>query len=323
VTLVVGVHLGDAVGLMADTRATIEHPDGRVVRRDDVLKVYNCPPVLAAFAGRARAASRLVGAYHQLMFGALDERTAYLRSVEEATVRAGLLGAYERCLAQNIVLPDELFSCVLAMENSPALRSSLPTGSTHHGVHAADFASSTAMWSRADEHHAHRLVIAARFPSCDIEALEPGESILVGSGKSSEKLLAYQRTVVYGQSMSFGDRIAAIGADFVRAATLTDDPSFNACMLGIGVGCGEIEGTLHGLHAWPTRGLPIEAYVWTPWEGNEGVPDATPFAAGLDRRHPNVGWIYDVRRRTKLRLATFVHWATKSAEDEDLLNSDV
>jgi hypothetical protein len=58
-TLVVGLHLGDTVGIVADTRVTVR--DGtHLIYRDDALKIFQRPPLIIGLAGDAISAEALV-----------------------------------------------------------------------------------------------------------------------------------------------------------------------------------------------------------------------------------------------------------------------
>jgi hypothetical protein len=87
-----------------------------------------------------------------------------------------------------------------------------------------------------------------------------------------------------------------------RAAEGIIDPSFNSVVLGWARLHGWVESVLQDLRAWPVHSAPPESYAWDAFDSEDTGPDISPYAIGSDLHDFELGWIYDVRNRRKLRV---------------------
>jgi hypothetical protein len=147
-----------------------------------------------------------------------------------------------------------------------------------------------------------RLVLVIDFPSGEGEIATPGGLVMRGSGTISEVFLQARHTVLYGVQLSFGDRLASIAYDMVRAAEVVDHASFNAAVMGWARCQGYTQSVLHSLKSWPNHSVAKDVYQWEPFEDDDLIPETGNYHVGSDLRDFEIGWIYDVERRCKLRV---------------------
>ena len=300
-TFAVGVHLGDAVGVLADTRVTVQRGK-RIEYFDNALKVYQRSPLVIGLAGNAISSDLVVTKFQleYLVPLAIDE--AYARSVDAEWMISRMEQAYHDALGEGTVDRNDQFSLIIAAENSIALMTSQPSTRDFTGILNATITNSVRAVS-VDEYEAdQRLVFVIDFPSGDVERALPGAVIMRGSGTISDTFLSTQHTALVAQHLSFGDRLASIARDMLRAADGVNHPSFNPAVLGWARSCGYTMSVLQGLTSWPKHSAPPESYNWEPFAKDDLIPQMNPYAVGSDLHDMELGWIFDVRKRRKLRV---------------------
>lgn len=317
-TLVVGMHLGDAVGVVGDSRATLQYEDGRTVSLDNAHKVYAFPPYfVVGIAGDALSASGFVNSFYLRCFAASTQREAFERVIDLEWMKSHLLATYEAEIRDDLLSVSHPFRCVFACENTPALKESGDTPmemSVPLTVSDASFNTSAAILTVPNAREGLRLVFSIAFPGGQIEVARPGNAILIGSGSIYETRLAQTSTLMAPVgAMSHGDRLAAAAWDVSRAAQLAGDPTINGIYFGLAMSCGVPQTMLHGFHEWPDDSEPKEHYVWEPYDFSD-VPVMIPYSAGLDVSETNVGWIYDAAARKRMKLQSYLEPAFIDAQ---------
>ena len=59
---------------------------------------------------------------------------------------------------------------------------------------------------------------------------------------------------------------------------------------------------MQGLAAWPKHSAPPEFYRWEAFGKDDLIPTANPYSVGSDLHDLELGWIFDVERKRKLRV---------------------
>jgi hypothetical protein len=300
-TLVVGVHLGDTVGVLADTRVTVQ--DGsRTEYFDNALKVYQRPPLIIGMAGNAISSNVLATRFQLEYLVSLASDEAYARSVDADWMIPRVMRAYSDAMREGIVDREDEFALILAAENSVVLMNSQPTPSDFMGFSNATISASVPAVSLAEAEPGQRLVFVVDFPSGKVEVARPGGFVIRGSGAVSEVFLRTRHTVLHGRQLSFGDRLASIAWDMVRAAEVVDDASFNSAVLGWARCRGHTQSVLHSLASWPKHSVSPEVYAWEPLTEEDIIPHVGAYCVGSDLRDFELGWILDIERQRKLRV---------------------
>lgn len=300
-TLVVGVHLGDTVGVLADTRVTVQ--DGsRLEYYDNALKVYQRPPVIIGLAGNAISADLLVTKFQIEHLVPLATEEAYARSVDSDWMVSNIMSAYSDAIRESFVDREDEFAVIMAAENSAFLINKEPAVGNFMGVTNATIGASVRAVSVDEEEPGKRLVFVMDFPSGNVEVAPAGGCVMRGSGTISEVFLRSRGTVQNGWQLSFGDRLASVAYDLVRAAEVVDHPSFNSVVLGWARCRGLTESVLHGLASWPKHSAPPDAYVWEALSEEDPIPQVGAYCVGSDLHDFELGWIFDIERQRKLRV---------------------
>lgn len=309
-SLVAAIHLGDAIGIIGDTRITARYNDGTIERKDDALKVYRFSPFGfgVAVAGCVQSSVQLIS---ELLQGSSWRSDAGLFSdvVDLSWMVSNIEKAYKNALLKRFINQNHSrFKCLFIAEDSVSLR--LPHGVNpskdgwqKSGITDASIATSAQFWARFGE-SPHRLVFSIDFPNLQVEVARPGDVLLAGTGAKAEDLLRSKHTILNVMTpMTFGDRLAAVGADLGRAAEVSEDISFNGIYLGFGISHGFLEVIYHGFQEWPKDSVPKQYYIWNPI-GDELIFEGS-YSAGLDIENENVGWIYDPFEKQKLRVKSY------------------
>jgi len=300
-TFVVGVHMGDAVGVLADTRVTVRSRS-KTEYFDNALKVYQRPPLLIGLAGDAIASDLLVTKFQLEHLVPLDTAEAYRRSIDGDWMLSKIKSTYENVLRHHMIDPEIKFSLVIAAENSWDLQPDSPEPHDFIGSLDATIANSALAVSVAGEDEGQRLVFAIDFPSGRVDRARPGEVVMRGSGTVSEAFLRTQHTMLVGTQLSFGDRLASIARDMLRAAEGSEDPSYNAAVLGWARSYGNAESVLQDLACWPEHSAPPESYRWEAFDEEDVIPELSPYAVGSDLHDFELGWIFDVSNQRKMKV---------------------
>lgn len=300
-TFTVGVHLGDAVGVLADTRVTVRRGQ-RIEYFDNALKVYQRPPLVIGLAGNA-IASDLVATKFQLEYLVpLNTDEAYARSVDSDWIISRMERAYHDAIEEGTVNQNDQFSLVIAAENSVALGTGQSSTRDFSGILNATIANSVRAVSVDDYEADQRLVFVMDFPSGSVECALPATVVMRGSGTISDTFLRTQHTALVAQHLSFGDRLASIARDMLRAAEGVNHPSFNSAILGWARSRGYTESVLQGLTSWPKHSAPPASYIWEAFAKEDLIHQVNPYAVGSDLHDMELGWIFDVRKQRKLRV---------------------
>lgn len=311
-TLVVGAHLGDAVGIVADTRVTHTESGGTAKFFDDALKVYMLPHCLVGIIGAAWPAATLLEAFRDECLMELSLRGEFSNVVDISWMREKLVGVFQRRCGTRLT-GRERFSCVFACEvEFERTDDDTPAGALQptKAITDSTFRSQARVLTRPDALMDKRTVFSIEFPSTRIETTRPGDVIVLGSGAGSERLLA-SRTSAYAcpSGISLGSRIGALGIDIGTAAVMANERSFNGIAIGLAVSRGYLEATLNSFQRWPADSEPKSTYSWLPMNTTDKteIPKSIPFAVGLDVREANVAWIYDLAESKKLCLRSFLN----------------
>jgi len=188
-TFLVGVHLGDAVGVLADTRVTVQH-SSRIEYFDNALKVYHRPPLIIGLAGNAIASDLLATKFQLEHMVPLAAREAYARSVDADWMISRLNNAYSDALREGVIDQSDQFALVIATENSMALAGDLPSTGDFSGLLNATISSSARAVSRDEGEHGQRLVFVMDFPFGKVEVAPPAAVVMRGSGIISGSFFA-------------------------------------------------------------------------------------------------------------------------------------
>jgi len=301
VTFVVGVHLGDAVGVLADTRVTVQH-SSRIEYFDNALKVYHRPPLIIGLAGNAIASDLLATKFQLEHLVPLATREAYARSVDADWMISRLNNAYSDALREGAVDQSDQFALVIAAENSIVLAADLPSTGDFSGLLNATISSSARAVSVDECEPGQRLVFVMDFPSGKVEVAPAAAVVMRGSGIISDSFLRTQHSALVGHHLTFVDRLASIARDMVRAAEGVNHPSFNSAVLGWARSRGYAESVLQGLALWPKHSVLPESYAWEAFAEDDRIPTVNPYSVGSDLHDLELGWIFDVRRQRKLRV---------------------
>lgn len=300
-TFAVGVHLGDAVGVLADTRVTVQRGQ-QTEYFDNALKVYHRPPLVIGLAGDAIASDLVVTKFQIEHLVPLSAEEAYACSVNADWMISTMEKAYHDALAEGRVDRTDQFSLIIAAENSLALGIRQPSTRDFAAILDAAITSSVRSVSVDDQDADQRLVFVMDFPSGKVERALPATVVMRGSGTISDKFLRTQHTALVARRLSFGDRLASIARDMLRAADGVNHPSFNSAVLGWARCRGYAESVLQGLTSWPKHSAPPESYTWEAFAEEDRIPQLNPYSVGSDLHDMELGWIYDVRQQRKLRV---------------------
>jgi hypothetical protein len=249
-TFVVGVHLGDAVGVLGDTRVTVQHTS-RIKYLDNALKVYNRPPLIIGLAGNAITSDLLATKFQREHLVPLATREAYARSVDKDWMVSNLNNTYSDALHEGTVDQSDQFSLVIAAENSMALAAHPSSTGDFSGFVNATISSSARAVSVDGCEPGHRLVFVMDFPSRNVEVAPPTAIVMRGSGTMSDSFLRTRHSALVGHHLTFGARLASVARDMVRAAKGLNHPSFTSAVLGWARSSGYAESVLQGLVSWP------------------------------------------------------------------------
>jgi hypothetical protein len=310
-TLVVGMHLGDSVGVVGDSRVTIRHEDGRIARLDNALKVYAFPPYfIAAVAGDAFASTGFLNSF-LLRLATVCSPSEYFRGATDLSwMSEHLLETYRSDIEEHLIAEDQRFACILGTENLVALEA---LGAVAHTLQLP-WSVSEASFESSATHLAHvvgdgdklRTLLSVKFPEGRIEQLNTGQAAYLGSGSGAAKQLRNRTTLMIPPAnMSHGDRLAAAAADVSDAQRLSGDSSFNGIYFGLSLSCGALATTLHGFNRWPSDSRPKDAYEWNADNFNN-IPKLIPYSAGLDLNELNTGWIYDASTMKRTKLQSYI-----------------
>ena len=310
-TLIVGMHLGDSVGVVADSRATVRYRGGRMKYLDNALKVYAFPPYfIAAVAGDAFAATGFLNSLllRLLTVGSPDE--FFGAATDLSSMSEHILQTYQSDLQNNLLEKDQRFACVLGTEDlvRVAELDEAPRATTlPPSISNASFESSAAQLARpVREGDRLRTLFSVRFPEGRIEQARTGQAFYIGSGSGAAKQLSNRTTVLVPPSdMSHGDRLAAAAVDVSTAHRLSGDSSFNGIYFGISLSCGALATMLHSFNSWPSDSMSKNEYEWEDYHF-EDIPKLSPFSAGMDVAELNTGWIYDAGARKRMKLQSFL-----------------
>lgn len=300
-TFVVGVHLGDAVGVLADTRVTVRQSSW-IEYFDNALKVYQRPPLIIGLAGNAIASELLVTRFQLEHLVPLAMNEAYARSVDADWMTSRLNETYLGALREGAVNQGDQFALIIAAENSVVLAAGSPATSDFRSTLNATIDQSARAVSLDEHEPGERLVFAMDFPSGTVEFAQSSGVVMRGSGTISDVFLRTRQTSLLGRHLSFGDRLASIARDMLRAAEGVNHPSFNAAVLGWARCRGYAESVLQGLDSWPKHSVPPENYRWEEFGKDDLIPTANPYSVGSDLHDWELGWIFDVKHQRKLRL---------------------
>jgi len=304
-TIVIGAHLGDGVGIAADTRVSY----GTAAFRDNALKVYLYPPYfIVGIAGDVMAAIHLLAHFYRRHFLNVSRRNGFRQAVNPLWMRQHLVDLYK----QLECCRGFRFRLVIAaddtLEDFNARGALEPTMSVTH-FHGASFGASASTLTDQRYRSGNRLLMGVAFPSGDIELAEPTEIISAGSGEKFFKALLDQSVLISARALSLTDRFAALSREIERLAMRSKTGSINPFCVGMVLGRGGIGLTLHSYQAWPNDSDPGE-YEWEPSDpAADGYVSSQVYSVGFDQRDTEAAWIYrgnnDPRRCTKLRLQNF------------------
>lgn len=310
-TLVVGMHLGDSVGVVADSRVTVRYRDGRMRRLDNAMKVYAFPPYfIAAVAGDAFAATGFLNSL-LLRIATVCSPTEYFGGATDLSwMREHILQTYHSDLQDHLLEEGQRFACVLGTENLAAvveLGEVTRAATLPPSISDSSFESSAAQLAHpVREGDRLRTLFLVRFPEEQIEQTCTGHALYIGSGSGAAKQLRSRTTaMIPPPDMWHGDRLAAAAVDVSTAQRLSGDSSFNGICFGISLSCGTLATTLHGFNRWPADSVSKDEYAWEDYNF-EDVPESLPYSAGLDVAQLNTGWIYDAGTRKRMKLQSYL-----------------
>src|SRR5262245_19905984 len=109
-TLIVGAHLGDGVGVLGDTRLSVTHrKTRRTTYYDDCQEIYSFPSVLVGVAGDLRSASRFLLRFYQQHLMDQPKEEALYRSSERDVLSDLLCFEYDRAVWDGQIEPERRF----------------------------------------------------------------------------------------------------------------------------------------------------------------------------------------------------------------------
>lgn len=304
-TIVVGAHLGDGVGVAADTRVHY----GSDVIGDDALKVYQYPPYfIVGIAGDALAAVTLLTDFYIRFFMRVTREQGFAQAVDHDWMQENLRHLYrdlKRCHGRQFGLVFAADDTLLHFNPGGAHEPTMNVAALHN----ASFDTSAEVLTQVEDMPGKRLLMSLSFPDENCQIAGPGQVISIGSGVQFEPLLKSSVGVVVSDNLSLGDRFAAFSRDLGTLDKLAADTSFNGFCIGIVYGRSDASLTLHGYHDWPHGSVP-EDYEWEPSDPRQDAfPHMMPYTVGYDQRDIETAWIYrgndDPQRCTKLRLQSF------------------
>lgn len=305
-TLVMGAHLGDAVGIAGDTRVSF----GNGEFRDDALKVYQFPPFfIAGISGDAWSAVVLINEFYLHAFVGVSRQDGFRRAVDPDYVRKTLLELY----ADTADCHHHPFGIVYAADDT--LLTLKPGESRQHTmdvavIQSASFHQSAETLARTEGVPGRRLLLSISFPEGKTATAGPGQVLLAGTGAKFEPSLMARPVAIHGAQLAMGDRFAAMTGDMQPLAEIANDASFNGFSVGIALGWSDLSLTLHGYHHWPNGSRP-EDCEWEPADPSaDGFPHMIPFSVGFDQGEINAAWVYrgddDPARCAKTKLESYL-----------------
>src|SRR5690242_3573267 len=112
-TLIIGVNLGNAVGIIGDTRVTYSYPSGKTVRYDDVQKVYEFGSFIVGVAGDVLSASRLIWSVYESHLQGLRIDQALQKTSDLAWFRSTLVETHGRDVAAGRIDAASRFAYII------------------------------------------------------------------------------------------------------------------------------------------------------------------------------------------------------------------
>lgn len=323
-TLIVGVNLGDAVGVIGDTRVAFKYPAGRTVYYDDCQKVYELRSLIVGVAGDVRASARLMQNFYQSHLNGLSMDEELQKAGDIGWLKSRLMGTYEVAISKGLIQAGSRFALILASENF--LKGPIPPPQSTILPFAGEssFTSLADALTRRDPQAEQRLLLASiSFPGGAVRLAGAGEALRVGSGSHIDTILA-ERVIYLSASLSgreVGFRLVPFISNFVRfhdspfeRNTFPRDSTFNGICYGLGYERGKREATGGPFRTWPADGVSEESYKWEAmpaetrsdfWNkqfdvlGDRGSRYLVRFDA------PTLGvWIRDHVKNRRLRLRT-------------------
>ena len=301
-TLVVGAHFGNLVGISADTRVTCRHKNGEVRYADDALKIYQFPPFLVGIAGSAIPAMHTLHEFRRENFPQGPSPESFRLSGDLDWMARRLVSSYEN-ISQEI--EGQRFRLVFATCPSfldpPHEAMNWPL-SVKNGI-SKSFTDSTRPLTQGDQKQGLTpLVFCVSFPDRQVTTAEPGAVLVAGSGAKHESFLMEKPSMMAVNGIGPGDPMASVGRDMITVIETAGDSSVNAFIMGATIGPSILQYTIHSHIKWPSD-TKVPSTRWVPMNQNEDqthVLKADDYSVGLDMAAINVGWIYDSSKNRKL-----------------------
>ncbi|NVO10042.1 MAG: hypothetical protein HXX16_08795 [Bacteroidales bacterium] len=312
-TLVVGSHFGDSIGIVCDTRVTLSQENGIKKYYDAFQKVYYNNPFIVGFAGAIDAATKIwIPFYKEHFINKLSEPKEILlkKSVDTEWIFSTLKAQYEYSIEKNIISPNSRFIIILAAENFIELKKTGVKNENNNFINAGNMSieNFTNFFSKSDTMNAnHRKLIAISFPEKEIREANPGEKIIIGSGDYIDKFMLNE-TVLLLPELTADARIAVkIGSLMTSIKTFSEianDPSFNGITIGMGFQDGGFEACYSLFNSFPSDAIDIENYNWQSTNKIEStMGELCNYKIGFD---PDSYWafILDFKNSRKLHFWT-------------------
>ncbi len=303
-TIVVGVNLGDGVGIAADTRITYGSEF-----RDDGLKIYQYPPFfISGISGDVISAISFLTTFYIRNFMDVSHKEGLARVVDREWMEAALLESYQA----NALCADHAFTVIFAADDSllnfsPGRAREATMGTT--AIYDSSFDSAASVLAHQEETSGNRLLISASFPEEVFQSAEAGKVLTAGSGIAFESLMHSRTTALAHPNLCLVDRFNAITRDISVLDELASDVTFNGFSVGIVIGLGDLALSAHCYHDWPSDSSPND-YEWVPSDPSiDKFPHTMPYTVGFDPSDIETAWIHrgndDPTQCSKLRLVSF------------------
>ena len=308
-TLILGAHLGDGVGLVGDTRVTVTYSDGHLEHFDDCQKIYNLIGCLVGVAGDLKAAHLTIAEIISRSLYDLSPSEAVHRCAQADWIESELKKAHSAVVREQRDLTSRRFNLILANEDVTVARPKTVVPENRGGGFILDNSISlrARMLRRGGESRCS--VISAAFPDCALRSLTPGEVIYVGSGDYIDEVVQEDIAVIPpgATAKHAWQRFSMLMGNYKTSQSKFPDDTFNLIEHALFMGDGVLESMFTTFNAWPKNGVPQNSYSWgdmSDWQqewGDKMFGESITYSTGFDPDILNCS-IYDYKLERTLRL---------------------
>lgn len=228
VTLIVGVRFQDGVGVAGDTRVVRVDPHTGSVQQkwDNCQKVYGTLPFITAISGDVVTCAQLLIAYFQQLFFRMAREELEARATDPEWITDFFKRTYQEILARESSSqppPVGLIIAATAATSSPVEF----TGRELLDAEGFSLRRAAQVYHGAGK-RVESILLGLTLPAGDLHVAQPGEAVMIGSGKYIDARLSEIPAISFGTTAgSLQARMNMIMAGFSMFGMEHYDATFN------------------------------------------------------------------------------------------------